>query len=124
MVHRRNTSNLWTIDVGQVQLSLLVVVKDDHVVGAGAVVPVGEQGGKGSHGHLQRVPLHACHETCLSNGSLRINSLVTKALLSAPRSEAVWVDVLQQAEKVSRGRVCQLSGSTVIVTSRYWMHYV
>lgn len=52
-------------------LSVPVVVKNDHVVRACAVIPMGQKRSKGSHGHLQGVPFHACHETCLSDSCLQ-----------------------------------------------------
>lgn len=59
------------------------VVEDDHVVRAGTVIPVGEQGSKGSHGHLLRVPLHACHEARLSNGGLQSTWLFSERCINA-----------------------------------------
>ena len=57
-----------------VRVYVPVVVKDDHVVRARTVIPVGEKRSKGRHSHLQRVSFHACHEACLSNGCLQCSA--------------------------------------------------
>ena len=36
-----------------------MIIEDDEVVGAGGVVPVGEQRSKSGHGHMIRIP--TCH---------------------------------------------------------------